>query len=436
MKSKLNHQESPAVKKVVIVGGGFGGISAARELAGRPEFQVQLVDRRNYHLFQPLLYQVAMAGLNPADICAPLRKLFSKFKNVEVVLAEVDQVDVKNQRLSYDGKWHPYDYLVLSCGAKHFYFGNDQWEESAPGLKTIEQATEIRRRVLMALELAEKEDCPQKRQQLLTFVIVGGGPTGLELAGAIAEMVKSTLYKDYKKADLKSTRVVLLEGGNRLISGFPENLSQHAKKSLEQMGVEVRLNCLAKDIQPGSLMANEEKIEARTVIWAAGVKPSQITATVQSPKSSDGRLIVGEDLSLPGQPNVFVVGDQAACKGSKGEYLPGLAPVAMQQGAFVGKLLKREGRGLPRKSFSYFDKGVMATIGRRRAVVQSGPFQFTGTLAWLIWVFVHIAFLIHFKNRFFVFMQWAWAYFAFGRGARLIVHKTWKFYSGEKVPID
>lgn len=423
-------------KKLFIVGGGFGGVSVARELAHNKNFSITLIDRKNYHLFQPLLYQVAMAGLNPSDISTPFRSLFSGNKNISILMAEVDDLDFENNKIHFDHKWHEYDYLVMGCGSKHSYFGHPEWEDLAPGLKTIEQATEIRRRILMSFELAEKADTSEKLQYYLTFVIIGGGPTGVELAGAISEMVNKTLIKDFNHADLKKTKVILVEGGPRLLAGFPEDLSAETLKTLTKMGVEVRLNTRADKLSKDGLLLGSESLKANTIIWAAGVFPSQLTDKIPAEKDRSGRVIVNKDLSLPNYKNVFVIGDQAAFLDKEGKALPGLAPVAMQQGKFVARLLKNDLKNQPRPEFKYFDKGIMATIGRSKAVVSTGKLKLKGFPAWLMWVFIHIVFLMQFKNRFFVFINWVWSYFSFGRGARLIVHKTWKFYSGEKIPID
>lgn len=422
---------------MIIIGGGFAGLSAAQQLANIEHIDVCLIDRRNHHLFQPLLYQVAMAGLNPSEIATPLRRVLSHAKNIQVIMAEIEKLNLDEKKVRVDKNWQEFDYLIMACGSKHFYFGNDNWEEFAPGLKTIEQATEIRRRVLLAFELAEKESDPLKKEKLLTFAVVGGGPTGVELAGSIAEMARHTLYKDFKNVDLKKTRVILIEGGSRVLAAFPEKLSLKAKKDLEELGVEVLLNQRASDLTKNGLQIGETFLETKTIIWAAGVKPSKLTETLNVRKSQDGRIIVNNDLSLPNYPNIFVLGDQAAAPTKvANEYLPSLAPVAMQQGRFIGNLIKAETQGRERINFNYTDKGIMATIGRSRAVVNTGPFQISGLIAWLIWVFIHIAYLIQYKNRFFVLLQWTWSYFKFGRGARLIIHKTWKFYSGEKIPIS
>ena len=425
-------------KKVVVIGGGFAGFSAVKVLGNQKGIDVTLIDRRNHHLFQPLLYQVAMAGLNPSEISIPLRSYFSGYKNVNILMAEVNQIDLENKKIQFDNQWLNYDYLLIACGSKHFYFGNDEWEEYAPGLKTIEQATEIRRRILLAFELAEKEQNEEKRKQYLTFIIVGGGPTGVEMAGAISEMAMKTLYVDYKNANLKKTRVVLVEAGSKILSAFPEKLSNQAKSDLEDMGVEVVLNRRAGNVSKDGVQVGESFLHAHTVIWAAGVKPSQLTEDINVEKSGDGRVFVNEDLSIPHYPNVFVLGDQAAFTVSKDKktFLPALAPVAIQQGRFVARLIKNELKGGKRSSFRYIDKGMMVTIGRSMAVASLGPFQLTGFIAWIAWVFVHIIYLVRFKNKFFVLLQWILSYFSFGKGARLIIHKTWKFYSGEKIPIS
>lgn len=422
-------------KHIVIIGGGFGGVATAKALAKLENCKITLIDRRNYYLFQPLLYQVAMAGLNPSDISVPLRKIFSKQKNMTVLMAEVDSLDLNKNQIGFDGKTLEFNYLILSCGAKHFYFGNDSWEEQAPGLKTIEQATEIRRRVLLAFENAEKESDFQKRQSYLTFAVVGAGPTGVELAGAISEMARMTLFKDFRRADLKKTRVLLIEGASRVLPGFSERSSQMALKSLRDSGVEVFLNSKAAELTSEGITVNGEKIEAKTILWAAGVKPSKISEQIPGDKDSSGRARVENDLSLKNFPHVFVIGDQASFLDLNGKSLPGVAPVAIQQGKHVAQQIISDQRQKPRKSFRYLDKGMMATIGRAKAVVSFGKLEFSGIFAWLVWVLIHILYLMQFKNRIFVFFQWVWAYFSFGTGARLIVHKAWKFYSGEKVDL-
>lgn len=426
-------KKSTNKKKVAIVGAGFGGITTCKELAKSKNVEIHLIDRRNHHLFQPLLYQVAMAGLNPSDISIPIRKMFSKNKNVDVILAEVESIDVSACEVHYDNQNHKYDYIVSACGAKHFYFGNDEWEQFAPGLKNIEQAIEIRRRVLTAFEMAEKATDLNAQSAYLTFAVVGGGPTGVELAGAIAEMAANTLKADYKHADLSETRVILVEAGARILSAFPKELSAKAQKYLSQMGVEVNTSTRASDLSNESLNVGGDLVKCKTILWAAGVKPSSITETIETTKNKHGRIVVSKDLSLQNNKNVFVIGDQASVTNAEGSELPGIAPVAIQQGQFLGKLLRTELAGKPRTDFKYWDKGIMATVGKSKAVVSTGKINLSGFIAWLAWVFIHVLYLMKFRNRVFVFFQWTWSYFTFGRGARLITHKTWRFYDGKKI---
>lgn len=423
-------------KHLVIVGGGFGGVTAAQSLQRAKNLDITLIDRRNFHLFQPLLYQVAMAGLSPSDIAIPLRALFNKQKNINVTLAEVDQLDLPQKKIHYDQKWVAYDYLILACGAKHSYFGNSSWESVAPGLKNLEQATEIRRRILTSFELAEKEDDLQKREKYLTFVVVGGGPTGVELAGAISEMARHTLKKDFKRADLSKTKVILAEAGPRILAAFPEDLSKIAQKNLQDLDVEVFTNTRAGELSIDGLRLGDRWVETKTIIWAAGVTASKLTQQLSMPKDKQGRVIVNNDLSLPDNKNVFVIGDQAAFILPNGVTLPGIAPVAIQQGRHVARMIENDERYAPRFGFTYYDKGIMATIGRSKAVVHTFGFSFSGFFAWLAWAFIHILYLMKFKNRFFVFLQWSWSYFTFGRGARLITYKSWKFYDGEKIDLS
>lgn len=422
--------------RVGIIGAGFAGVAAAKRLCRNPDIEIQIIDRRNHHLFQPLLYQVAMAGLNPSEIAVPIRKLFSKRKNVKVTLAEVEEISVERKAVFYDESWHTFDYLIVACGAKHFYFGNDDWEQIAPGLKNIEQATEIRRRILTAFELAEKAESKERQKEYLRFAVVGGGPTGVELAGAIAEMARTTLMHDFRAADLSQTEVYLIEAGSRVLAAFPEKLSMKAEADLKDLGVTVIKNTRASDLSAEGLLVGEERIAARTIIWAAGVKPASVAASLGVECDPSGRVIVGKDLSLARERNVFVLGDMANFTTKSGESLPGIAPVAVQEGEFAARMIENDLVGLQRTEFEYWDKGIMATIGRSRAVVRAGAFNLTGLLAWLVWVFVHILYLMQFKNKVFVFFQWAWAYFNFGRGARLIIHKNWRFYSGKKISYE
>lgn len=414
-------------KHVVIVGGGFAGLNAARKMGNAKGIRITLVDRRNHHLFQPLLYQVALAALSPADIAAPIRSILSNYNNIEVLLGNVRQIDVTAKNIITGFGELSFDQLILACGANHSYFGNPHWEEYAPGLKSLEEATEIRRRVLMAYEMAERETDPQLQKELLTFVVVGGGPTGVELAGAIGEISRITLARDFQRIDPRKTRVILIEGGPRLLPAFDPALSVKATRDLEKIGVTVWTDSQVTDVHAEGVLVGKESIRASTVLWAAGVAPSELNQVLPVQKDRAGRVIVDADLCLPGYPDIFVIGDQSHFAHTKNEQpLPGLCPVAIQQGRHVARNIIREVKGKPRLNFKYNDKGIMATIGRNDAVVESGPFKFTGLLAWLTWLFVHIFYLIGFRNRVGVFLQWAWSYMTLGRGARLITSRNWK----------
>lgn len=416
-------------KQIVIVGGGFAGLNAAKRLTKHPHVQITLIDRRNYHLFQPLLYQVAMAGLSPADIAAPIRGMVSKYKNVRVVCSEVQSIDAERSMVVSKAGETLFDYLVLACGAIHSYFGNDQWETYAPGLKTIEQATEIRRRVLSAFERAEVTDDPDERRRQLTFVVVGAGPTGVELAGAIGEMSRFTLSRDFRNIDPTIARVILVEAGPRILPMFSEKLASRATRDLETLGVQSWTNSRVTNIDDEGVGLSGEHIRAATVLWAAGVKASSLGARCGFDCDAAGRVVVSQDLSIPTFPNIFVAGDQCAfVDQATDRQLPGVAPVAVQQGRFIADAIGRELNGQPRGEFHYRDKGQMATIGRSRAITEVGKYRFTGLFAWLVWLFVHIYFLTGFKNRLFVLISWAWSFFTFRRGARLIVGKKWRSY--------
>lgn len=419
------------MKKVVIVGGGFGGLVAAKKLRGRKDIELTLIDRRNYHLFQPLLYQVATAGLSPAEIAVPIRAELGGDRHApHVVLGNVSDVDVHNRLVQVGDRKLPYDILVLACGAKHSYFGHNEWEENAPGLKTLEQATEIRRRLLLAFEQAEIETDAEKQKALLTFVIVGGGPTGVELAGAIAEISRHTLEKDFSHIDPSRTRVILIEAGARVLAAFSPGLSKKAARSLEELGVQVWTNTRVTNVNGDGVSLGTETIRARTVLWAAGVEPSSLGKKLNTALDRMGRVIVKPDLSLPEHSNIFVIGDMASFATADGSTLPGLAPVAMQQGRHVARQILRELKGEAREDFHYLDKGQMATIGKSKAVLQFGKLRMTGLLAWMAWLLIHIYYLIGFKNKFFVFLQWTWSYLTFKKGARLIVHKEWRSTPG------
>lgn len=407
-------------KKVVIIGAGFGGLMVAKSLSKRAEVQVVLIDRRNHHLFQPLLYQVATAGLSPAEIAVPIRAEMSAQKNCRVILGNVTEINLSERWVQYDSHRETFDTLVLACGAKHSYFGHDEWEDFAPGLKTLEQATEMRRRILTAFELAENETDLEKQKALLTFVIVGAGPTGVELAGSIAEISRHTLKKDFRSIDPSRTRVILVEAGPRVLAAFDPSLSSAAARALEALGVQVWTGTRVTEINEEGVSFGIEVVRAKTVLWAAGVAPSSLGRKLGTPLDSVGRVKITDQLCLEEHPNVFVIGDMAASG------LPGLSPVAIQQGKHVAKQIEVDLTGGIRTPFKYFDKGIMATIGRSRAVLQVGRVRKTGFIAWIMWLFVHIYFLIGFKNKFFVFVQWAWSYFSFKRGARLIVSKNWK----------
>lgn len=420
-------------KKVVIVGGGFAGLKAARALGNKKDVSVTLLDRRNYHLFQPLLYQVATAGLSPAEISGPIRGILSKYQNISVFLENVNAVDLQNKKLQTSDRSIDYDYLILACGAKHSYFAHPEWEDNAPGLKTLEQATEIRRRLLIAFELAEKETDPEKQKQHLTFVIVGAGPTGVELAGAIAEISRHTLMRDFRHIDPSRTRVLLIEAGPRILASFDADLSRRAARDLEDLGVQIWTNTRVTDVKPTSVVLGDEVIKASTIFWAAGVQPSSLNKTLGVPLDRSGRVIIEKDLSLKGHPEVFVLGDQACFLTEDGKSLPGLASVAMQQGEHAAHEILNDQKGKPRDEFKYLDKGQMATIGRRKAIAQINKLKFSGFFAWILWLFIHVYYLIGFKNKFFVIWQWTYAYFTFKRGARLIVDKEWR--SQPKKPV-
>lgn len=423
-----------AAKRIVIVGGGFAGLRAARILGNKKDVSVTLVDRRNYHLFQPLLYQVATAGLSPAEISSPIRGILSKYQNISVLLGNVQSVDLNAKKVVLDDRTLDYDYLILACGAKHSYFAHPEWEENAPGLKTLEQATEIRRRLLMAFEMAEKESDPEKQKQHLTFVIVGAGPTGVELAGAIAEISRHTLTQDFRNIDPSATRVLLIEAGSRILASFDVELSRTAARDLEDLGVQIWINTRVTDVRPHSVVLGEEVIKASTIFWAAGVQPSSLNKTLGVPLDRTGRVIIEKDLSLTDHREVFVLGDQACFPLENGKSLPGLASVAMQQGEHAAREILHEIAGKPRSEFRYLDKGQMATIGRRKAIAQIHNLKFGGFFAWILWLFIHVYYLIGFKNKFFVIWQWAYAYFTFKRGARLIVDKEWR--SQPRTPVS
>jgi len=410
---------SDLIPRIVVVGAGFGGLHAARCLARLP-VRITLVDRKNHHTFQPLLYQVATAGLSPGEIAAPIRWIVRGHRNIEVLLGEVQDFDLKRRLVKLPDLELPYDYLIVAAGANHAYFGHDEWEPLAPGLKTIEDALEIRRRVLLAFELAERQAASGNGQVQLNFSIVGGGPTGVELAGTLAEISRRVLANEFLSIDPKSTRIILLEGGPRVLPSYPEDLSRSAEEQLRRLGVEVHTSALVTGVEPAAVRIGETRLPAAVTLWAAGVAASPLGRKLGAPVDRAGRVLVNNDLAIPGHPEVFVIGDLAALKDEAGKMLPGVAPVALQQGAATARNIERDLRGGPRQNFHYLDKGSLATIGRAAAIAQFGKIHISGFVAWLSWLFVHIFFLIGFRNRIIVLIQWAWSYFTYERGARLI----------------
>jgi NADH dehydrogenase len=416
-----------ALHRVVIVGGGFGGLYAAKSL-GQAPVAVTLIDRRNFHLFQPLLYQVATGGLSPGEIASPLRVVLRAHQNTEVLLGEVVDLDAQGRLVILRDGEAAYDNLIVATGATHHYFGNDQWAPLAPGLKTVEDATEIRSRVLDAFERAEREPDLDKRRAWLTFVIVGGGPTGVELAGALGEIANDTLRHDFRRINPADAEILLIEGEDRVLPLFPPDLSAKAEKQLIGLSVRSLTGAKVTDIDTGGVIVNsggqEHRIAARTVLWAAGVRASRLGKVLAeragAPLDRAGRVVVEPDLSLPGHPEIHVIGDLANFSHQGGQPLPGLAPVAMAQGRYVARLIRRKLRGQPLEPFHYLDKGNLATVGRNKAVAQFGRVHIAGFLAWFVWVFVHLMYLVEFENRLLVFVEWVYNYVTRNRGARLI----------------
>ncbi|WP_421656896.1 NAD(P)/FAD-dependent oxidoreductase [Leptothermofonsia sp. ETS-13] len=426
----VDRNETRSLHRVVIVGGGFGGLYATKSL-GQAQVEVTLIDRRNFHLFQPLLYQVATGTLSPADISSPLRGILSRYKNIQVLMDEVIDLNPQTQKVILPGQEIPYDSLVIATGVSHHYFGNEQWKTTAPGLKTVEDALEMRRRIFMAFEAAEKEPDPEKRQAWLTFVIVGGGPTGVELAGAIAELAFNTLKQDFRNINTSETRILLLEGLDRILPPYPPELSAEAEASLNRLGVTVQTQSMVTDISDSVVIYKRngqvEQIAAKTTLWAAGVKASAMGKVLaeRTGVSLDrvGRVIVEPDLSIPGYPNIFVIGDLAHFAHQGDKPLPGVAPVAVQEGEYIAKFIKKRLQGETLPQFIYKDTGSLAVIGQNSAVVDLGFVKLTGAIAWFTWVFVHIYYLIEFDNKLIVLLQWGWNYFTRNRGARLITGK-------------
>jgi NADH dehydrogenase len=404
---------------VVILGAGFAGLEAARTL-NAPDVRVTLIDRANHHLFQPLLYQVATAALAAPDVSAPIRQLLSRQRNVTVLMAGVQRIEVERRRVLIDGRHVDYDYLLLATGVKPAYFGNDRWADYAPGLKTIGDALDIRRRILRAFEAAELETSDELRRAWTTFVVIGGGPTGVELAGALAEIAGRTLARDFRRFDPRTTRVILIESGPRLLAQFPEALSLKALRELERLGIEVRTDARVTDLGPDFVEIGDEVIASRTALWAAGVKASPLTSHLGVPLDRAGRIWVEDDLSVPDRPEVFALGDLIA-KSQDGAPLPGVAQLAVQSGRHAAKNVLATVRGRPRLPFRYVDKGSMATIGRHKAVAKLGRLRFSGVVAWWLWLVVHVLALVDFRSRLAVLVEWAFSYFTWQRRSRIIL---------------
>lgn len=426
-----NAESTSTPRRIIIVGGGFGGLYAAKALGRSKQFDITLIDKRNFHLFQPLLYQVATGKLAPGDISSPLRAILSHYRNVKVLMDEVIDINPEQHQIVLPTRSLPYDTLIIATGVSHHYFGNDQWEEIAPGLKTVEDAIEMRRRIFRAFEFAEKETDPETRKAWLTFVVVGGGPTGVELAGALGDLAHHALKHDFRSIDTRETRILLLEGVDRVLPPYPPELSAVAAQSLEDLGVTVKTQSLVTGITAESVTVRQgeqtENIPTKTVLWAAGVRASGMGKVLAERTGATldrvGRVMVNPDLSVPGQPDIFVVGDLAHYAHQNNQPLPGIAPVAMQEGAYVAKLIRRRLKGEDLSSFQYSDVGSLAVIGQNAAVVNLGWLKLSGFIAWLIWVFAHIYYLIEFDNKLIVMIQWVWNYFSRKGGSRLITQE-------------
>ena len=410
------------MRDIVIIGGGFGGLAAARGLEGA-DARLSIVDRHNYHLFQPLLYQVATAALNPSDIAAPIRSILRRQKNVTVILGDAVEVEVEKKKVRLEDGEVSWDILVVATGATHSYFDHPEWERLAPGLKTIEDALEIRRRVLLAFEAAERETDPAEQESWLTFVVIGAGPTGVELAGALSEIARHSMTRDFRRIRPESARVILVEGRDRVLPPYPADLSEKARRQLEALGVEVVTDAAVTGIDERGVTVGERTIPSRTVLWGAGVQASPLARSLGTPLDRAGRVLVTPDLTVPGHPEIFVIGDLAAVRQPDGTFVPGVAPAAIQEGRHTARNVERALAGQPLRPFRYRDKGSLATIGRAAAVADFGRIRFGGFLAWMAWLFIHILYLIGFRNRFLVITQWAWAYVTYQRGARLITKR-------------
>lgn len=409
-------------KKVIIIGGGFGGLNAAKTLK-RADVDVLLIDKTNHHLFQPLLYQVATAALSPADIAVPIREVLSNQKNASVLLANIISIDKeKREVVSQNGDAYSYDYLILAPGSTHSYFNHDEWEKDAPGLKTLNDALKIRERIILSYERAERCNDPAEALRFMRFIIVGGGPTGVEMAGAIAEIARQTLVKNFRNIKPEQTKIYLIEGGNEVLSGYPKKLTDKAKADLEKMGVEVMLNTRVTRVTSDGVWMGEHFLESPNIIWAAGNETSNLIKSLNTATDRAGRAMVGPDLTIPGYPNIFVIGDAAHVLDKEGNLVPGIAPAAIQEGKYVATLIRYNTPADDRRPFVYFNKGMMATIGKAKAVAVTGKLQLSGYIAWLAWCFVHIAFLISFSNKMLVMIQWFYLYAINRRRARIITN--------------
>lgn len=411
------------MKKVVIIGAGFGGLTAAKELA-KKNFKITVIDKTNHHLFQPLLYQVATAALSPADIAIPIRSIFSENKNVEVLLGDVKSIDKENRKVFFNDSEIDFDYLVIATGSRHSYFGRDEWEKFAPGLKTLNDALKIRETILLSLEAAEKEKNSVKRQKYLNFVIIGGGPTGVELAGAISEIVNQNIIPDFRNIDASMTKVYMIEALPNILSSYPKSLSNRAQEDLKNLQVEVILNEKVTEINENGVKLGNRFIETKNILWAAGNQTLPLIKTLGTETDRLGRVIVNDNLSINEDNNIFVIGDAASVKNEKGEYLPAIAPVAIQQGKFVAKIISEDLVGKQNKKFVYRDRGTMATIGKAKAVAVIKGFKLSGLIAWLAWSFIHVLFLISFRNKLRVMSEWIWHYITNRPGIRLIIKYT------------
>jgi len=409
-----------AYTRVVIIGGGFGGLNLAKKL-GNTKLDVWIIDKTNHHLFQPLLYQVASAAVSPADIAVPIREILSPYENITVMMGEAVKIDKKNREITLgNGDRVGYDYLILGVGARHSYFGKDEWEQFAPGLKTLQDALKLREKILFSFEKAERCDSISEAKKYLNFVIIGGGPTGVELAGAISEIAYDTMLKNFRRIDVKKTKIYLIEGSSHILPVYPENLAKTAQKYLENFGVNVLAGKRVTEITEEGVHIEDTFIKTTNIIWAAGTQASPLLKQLEAKQDRAGRVHVDPDLSLPDHPEIFVIGDAAAVEGPKGASLPALAPVAIQEGKFVADIIKKNIPKGERPAFRYKDKGSMATIGKTKAIGMFGKLQFKGFIAWLAWCFVHIMYLVGFRNRFLVVSQWLFAYYTQRRGARLI----------------